>query len=273
MQWNAGRHRGTNLLGWEEICRGRLGLGWSRGERVDANAQRRPLNGERLGEVPDTGLGSRGMRRAGITGPGVGGDDVEDRACVLGRIRKTEREGARAVEGAVEDDVDDGLPAVRRHVNRVGDKVAGRIVDERVGRTEGRRCTHKEGVDLLGVAHVALEGGALAACCLDELDGLLEWLWPAAADRDLRTTRAKVDCHRASHAATATGDRDDASLNPSTHVASSVSMAMSPVTGTRYCATTSSAKAAAGPIASSTASRKRSGAPSRERMRIAPHSD
>ena len=170
LERNARGHRGADLLGREQVRGGGLRLRRSGCERVDAEAERRPLDRERLGQVPHARLRGRGVRRARVPRPRVGGDDVEDRPGVPGRVREAQREGARAVEGAVEDDVDHGAPAVGRHVDRVRDEIARRVVDQRVGRAEPLGRAGEERLDLLGIADVAREVRTLPARVLDQGD-------------------------------------------------------------------------------------------------------
>src|SRR4051812_29999477 len=86
-----------------------------RHQAVDLDAVGRPLDGERFGEVLDAGLGCRRVGEAGAAGPGVRRPHVDDRAWLIGR-QVPAGELAAAQERAVEGDVDDGAPGVRRHV-------------------------------------------------------------------------------------------------------------------------------------------------------------
>ena len=81
------------------------------------------------------GLGGGRVHGSGVARPGIGRDDVQDRASAA-RVAQRPRDRARRVEGAVQDDVDDGAPAVRREVDRRGEEVPGCAVDQQLGRSE-----------------------------------------------------------------------------------------------------------------------------------------
>ena len=85
-------HRRADLLGREEVRRRGLGVDRAGRHRVDADAERRPLHREGPRQVQDAGLRGRRVRGSRVARPGVGRDDVQDRAAAA---RVAQRAGRR----------------------------------------------------------------------------------------------------------------------------------------------------------------------------------
>ncbi len=126
-------------------------------EPVDLDAVRPPLDREGLGHVLHARLRRRGVREPGAAGPRVRRAHVDDRARrALDEV--TAGELARAEERAVQRDVDDRAPRVRRHVLGRHREVRRRVVDQHAGQPERGRRGVERGRDLLGIADVARHG-------------------------------------------------------------------------------------------------------------------
>ena len=105
------------------------------------------------------GLRRRRVDEARAARPRVRRADVDDRARrARGDVAAAEL--TRAEERAVERDVDDGAPRVRRHVLGRHREVRGRVVDQHAGQPELGLGGVERGRDLLGVADVARDGRA-----------------------------------------------------------------------------------------------------------------
>ena len=89
-------------------------------------------------EIQTAGLRRGRVRRHRVAVPGIGGDHVQHRPADA-VVPHAPRDRARAIERAVQDDVDDGPPAVRREVDRMGQEVAGGVVDQPPRRSETPR--------------------------------------------------------------------------------------------------------------------------------------
>ena len=175
-------------------------------DRVHTDAVLRPLDGERARQIDDSGLRGGRMRRARPAGPGIARDDVDDLRVVAAAVDHAAGELSRAVERPVEDDPDDGPPAVRRELLGPHVEVAGRVVDERRDRTE-LRFGDVEGLgDGVRLAHVRGNGDSI----LELRDRLLEHMAPAPEHRDLCAEASQLERHCTAKPATAARDERDA---------------------------------------------------------------
>ena len=110
------------------------------GQRVDADAVRRQLEGGRLGEVDDAGLGGR---VGGVAGRGAGaldGGDVDD-AAAAAVLDHRPGHPLRAQQHVTEVRADQRVPAVGRRLEQRRPEHAARVVDEdRHGPERARWC-------------------------------------------------------------------------------------------------------------------------------------
>jgi hypothetical protein len=145
----------------------------------------------------------------GGSGLGVARDDREDLALLL-PLDEPAADFARAVEAAVEDDLHDGVERVGGEVLRGGEEIAGRVVDELVGRTELPFQRVEGARDRFGLADVGGRESRLPSRLADRGHRLLERLLAPAHDADLRPQAGHAQGHRASEPRAAA--RDDRGL-------------------------------------------------------------
>ena len=188
---------------------GHVGMGEQAGhDRVHLDPVRAPLDGERLGQILHTGLRGRAVREAGTTRPGVRRPDVDHRP-PRAREQVTPTELATAQEGAVERDIDDGAPRVRRHVLGRNGEVGRGVVHEHGRHAEplGRRVEHRR--DRRIVADVTRPDDDGAADRLDRDAARLEMLRLTAGNHDRSAEPGELGCDRLAEPG-ATPGHDDA---------------------------------------------------------------
>jgi hypothetical protein len=111
---------------------------------------------QRSRQRQDAGLGSGGMRRARLSRQRLHGNVVDDAAAATRRIEMFIG-GAATVERAIEIDINDRLPCVRRHRGRWAEKISRRIVHQNVQRSEPMdHRAHRLG-NLFVVSNVGLD--------------------------------------------------------------------------------------------------------------------
>src|SRR5437588_1327225 len=204
-QRHLGEHRGTDLLRRPEPLARLRRVDGTRSDRVHADPVRRPLDGERAREVDDAGLRRRRVDGAWPARPGVRRDDVHDLAASAA-LDRPPPELPRAEEGAVEDDPEDGAPAVRREVLRPHAEVARGVVHERRHGSELPLGGFERGRDRLRVAHVARDGEPTSELAYH----LPERPAPPAGDGHAGAEPPELDGHRAPEPGAAAGDERDA---------------------------------------------------------------
>jgi hypothetical protein len=178
-----------------------VGFERSRRDRVHAQVVPRPLDRERTRHGEHAGLGARRVHDARHAGPGVGRDDVQDRA--FAARDHLLAEVLRAVERAVEHDAEHGTPGVRRQALGGAHEIAGSVVDQEVDLSVApmdgfRRFTHE--LRLAHVEHDAVGAPPFLACFGEE--------------RFVVRGRARRDHHRR-----AQGRQSAADLEPQTRAA------------------------------------------------------
>src|SRR5204862_4072725 len=135
---------------------------------VQTNAETTPLDGERLGHHVQAGFrhcGRHDVRRAGVHP----GDEDGDDAAFVAAGDPALAHGVRDVKRAVEDDVGDGVEAVRRQVLRRADEVAGGVVDEAAERAVFVPDPLHHGIDRRGIADIDNMGTHATAVLRSEL--------------------------------------------------------------------------------------------------------
>lgn len=178
-------------------------------DAVQPDAERGEFDGQSAGHGQHARLRGGGVHRAGVAVPGIAGDDGEDRTAGA-LVAHLPGDGPGAVEGTVEDDVDDGLPAVWAEVDTGGDEVSGRVVDEAVNGAVVADCGVYERVDGPRVADVGGDGDAVGALLAEECDGLVQLFRSAAGDDYAGAGGAQREGDGAADATTTTGDDERA---------------------------------------------------------------
>ena len=152
---------GDGLLEVVRDVGGHVGVDDAGRHRVDGDALAPHLARERAREAEQAGLGGGVVRLARVAALGDDGRDVHD-AAPAGLEHVVER-AARAVEGAVQVDVDDVLPLVGRHADREAVLAHAGVVDEDEHGSEALAHLLEGGHDLLAVGDVGLHVGAVAS--------------------------------------------------------------------------------------------------------------
>ena len=181
-----------------------------RRDGVDADAVRRPFEGERAGEVDERALDGV-IGRIGIE-PAAGEPhdrgDVDDGA---GPPRDhVPADGAGAVEGAVEPDVEDALPALARHVDGRDPCPDAGIVDEHVDAPEALERLSDGRIHLALIRDVDGEGQGRAAALRDLLGHGLRRRRVDVRHRDGGAERGESHRRRPPDAGPGAGDEDRA---------------------------------------------------------------
>jgi hypothetical protein len=118
----------------------------------------------------------------------------------------------RAIGGAMEHDVEDGIHRAMGKSFGARNEVTGGIVDQDVKRPIGESGIH-QALDSFGRADIDDMSSNLAGERLFELPGgILEDLRPAAADHQLGTELDHAPAHRLAEPGAPTGDQDAFSL-------------------------------------------------------------
>ena len=121
-------------------------------------------------------------------------------------------DGARAVERAVQDDADDGVPSVDREILGGADEVARGVVDEDVDVPEVLDGALDQLVHLLGVADVDLNGQRIEPGMAELSRSRFEVCRVPAADDDARAERTEALRNGETDAGAAAGDDGNATL-------------------------------------------------------------
>src|SRR5258708_11707021 len=121
----------------------------------------------------------------------------------------TASELTRHQERAVECDVDDGAPGIRRHVFRGHREIGGRVVHEHRGQLPLRLDLVEALRDLIRIADVARNGHHVGAHIAERREARLEMIGLPRCDAHPRAQPAELDGDRLAQARTPTGDDDD----------------------------------------------------------------
>ena len=194
-----------------ELFRGARRFDRPRRNRVDADVVARPFDGERLRHRHHARLRRGRVDGAGAAGPDVVRQDRDDRAAAS-LMDHLPADRARAVERAVQHDADDRVPSVGREILGAADEVARGVVDEDVDVPEVLDRALDELVDLLGVAHVDLDGQRIESGMTELCRSGLEVRRVPAADDDARAERTEALRDGETDARAATGDDGHATL-------------------------------------------------------------
>src|SRR6185503_10742023 len=100
-------------------------------------------------------------------------------------------------------------PPVVRRVEQVRDELLSGVVDKYVDAAVGRDRLGDETGGVIGPADVSRGRLGHAAARPNRLDGVLEWLWPAARDDDGRPLPRELLGRREADARSAAGDERD----------------------------------------------------------------
>ncbi len=173
-------------------------------DRVDEDAELRPLDRERHREILDARARGAGVSHAGKAAIGIRGD-VDDPAAVLDH--PAIRDFAAHVERTDEVVLHDREKTIRRDQLRRRRELTARVVDQNVDAAEPGEHFADERLDLRGLADVARQREAIAAELL--LRGV-ELGLRATADRELRAEPAELRGSGEPDARAAAGDDRDA---------------------------------------------------------------
>ena len=144
------------------------------------------------------------MHRAGPADPGIARDDAQDLSRTLSQHLPPG--GPCAVEAAVENDPNDRVPAVGRHVFGAGNEVSRGVVDEHVEPAGFGHDGVDDDLNGLGIADVSGVHERPTAICPNLRSHRLKPLGIAGHQRNRRARLREAQCEAAADAGAAAGD-------------------------------------------------------------------
>ena len=172
---------------------------------VEADPVHGPLDGKRAHDRQHPGLRGRGGKHECRSRHRVARDDREDLALLLA-FDETPPHLAGAVEGAIEDDLHDGVEGVRRKVFGGRQEVSGGVVHELVDSSQLLLDGIDGGVHCLGVADIAAHVRCLAPGLAHQPRRFGNGLGTPAEHGHLGPQARQAQCRGAAEAAAAARD-------------------------------------------------------------------